>query len=197
MMATMSSRLENEVRRTFKYGDEMVTVLQDAGADDAVNVASVTASGAITGATVEGTTSVSTVALTAESFTLSHATLVTATFTTGATAGFTFAVTDTLAALGVTGATGEAEFRIPDNLADAFSIRILSGNDLMVFRTTNSDETVFICPAAGQEVSFFGAAGSPQLSHLADPAADAAALATAFATLIDGLKALGLMAADP
>lgn len=100
-------------------------------------------------------------------------------------------------AIASTSETGNFQLTLTDNLADAWSIKISSGNDLMVFRTTNSDETVFICPAAGQEVSFFGAAGSAQLSHLADPAADAAALATAFATLIDGLKALGLMAPDP
>lgn len=124
----------------FNTINDTFTALGVGDSSDAdVTFASVTTTGDVQGATVTATTSV-----TASSLLLSHATLVTATFTTGATAGFTFAVTDTLAALGVTGATGEAEFRIPDNLADAFSIRILSGNDMLVFQTTNNAEAVLI-----------------------------------------------------
>lgn len=47
MMATMSDKLENELRRSFKNGDEFVTVIEDAGADGSVNVATVTTSGNI------------------------------------------------------------------------------------------------------------------------------------------------------
>lgn len=42
------------------------------------------------------------------------------------------------------GATGEPEIILTDNLADALSIKIASGNDLIACRTTNNDEAVII-----------------------------------------------------
>lgn len=46
-----------------------------------------------------------------------------------------------------TGTTGQPEMHLTDNLADALSVKIPSGNDLLFFTTTNSAEKVTI-PAA-------------------------------------------------
>lgn len=55
------------------------------------------------------------------------------------------------------GTTGQSELHLTDNLADALSIKIISGADLMVFATTNSSEAVTILSAATQKLGFFGA----------------------------------------
>ena len=43
-----------------------------------------------------------------------------------------------------TGTTGQPELHLTDNLADALSVKIPSGNDLMIFTTTDSGEKVTI-----------------------------------------------------
>ena len=43
-----------------------------------------------------------------------------------------------------TGTTGQSEIILTDNLADALSIKINGGNDLIVFKTTNSAEEVTV-----------------------------------------------------
>lgn len=60
----------------------------------------------------------------------------------------------------VTSATGEYETQLSDNLADAWSIRIgSSGNDFLVFKSTNSAEAVLIAntlastPPANQTIT--------------------------------------------
>lgn len=58
--------------------------------------------------------------------------------------------------LSLTGATGVNEFRLTDNLADALSIKITSGADMMVFKTTDSAESLTILSAATQKLGFFG-----------------------------------------
>lgn len=55
-----------------------------------------------------------------------------------------------------TGATGTSEVHLTDNLADALSIKILAGADMMVFKTTDSAESLTILSAATQKLAFFG-----------------------------------------
>lgn len=59
----------------------------------------------------------------------------------------------------VTGATGTSEVQLTDNLADALSVKIASGSDLIVVRTTNSDEAVQF----PNNVEFFGDAGTKKV----------------------------------
>lgn len=98
------------------------------------------------------------------------------------------------------GATGQCKIVCPDNLTDALSFAIAAGNNLITLRSTNSDETVFICPAASQQLAFFDAAGAAQQAHVADPSGGAtqdAEARTAIVAIIDALKAYGLLAVDP
>lgn len=64
--------------------------------------------------------------------------------TGAATLSSTLAVTTSVTTplLLMTGTTGNQELRLTDNLADALSIKITSGNDLVVFKTTDSAEAV-------------------------------------------------------
>lgn len=73
----------------------------------------------------------------------------TSTFSVIGDAGTKLVVTPgaTSLVLAVTSATGEADITLTDHLADALSIKIAGGNDLMVFTTTNNAEGVAITPA--------------------------------------------------
>lgn len=54
------------------------------------------------------------------------------------------------------GATGANEVRVPDNLADALSIKIAGGADLIVLDSTDTNEKITILSAATQKLGFFG-----------------------------------------
>lgn len=54
------------------------------------------------------------------------------------------------------GTTGQNEIRLTDNLADALSIKIISGADLMVFKTTDSSESLTLLSVGTQKLGFFG-----------------------------------------
>ncbi|MGE3804158.1 MAG: hypothetical protein AB7K24_05750 [Gemmataceae bacterium] len=62
-----------------------------------------------------------------------------------------------LGSLTFTGATGTNAIRIPDNQADALSVAIDGGNDLLVLDSTDSNEKVRLAPASGQKIGLFGA----------------------------------------
>lgn len=57
------------------------------------------------------------------------------------------------------GTTGQSELHVTDNLADALSVKIPSGNDLLSLRTTDSDEAV-VFP---NSVEFFGDSGTKKV----------------------------------
>lgn len=62
-----------------------------------------------------------------------------------------------------TGTTGQAETHVTDNLADALSVKIVGGNDLLVYKTTNSDEAVQVAAALElTQAATLAAAGSAQ-----------------------------------
>lgn len=61
-----------------------------------------------------------------------------------ATTNKTTSVTTTSITEAIVCATGEYETRLTDNRADAWSIKVTSGNDLLVFQTTDSAEAVLI-----------------------------------------------------
>lgn len=55
-----------------------------------------------------------------------------------------------------TGSTGTNELILTDNLADALSIKIAAGADLMVFKTTNSSESITLLSATTQKFGAYG-----------------------------------------
>ena len=60
--------------------------------------------------------------------------------------------------------SGYGEIQITDNLADALSIKITSGADIMVFDTTNSNEKLTILSAITQKLGFYGTTPVAQLA---------------------------------
>lgn len=59
--------------------------------------------------------------------------------------------------LAFTGGTGVNEVRVPDNLADALSVKIDGGNDLLILDSSDANEKVSLAPASGQKIGLFGA----------------------------------------
>lgn len=62
----------------------------------------------------------------------------------------------TLESIVFSGATGACEVSVTDNLADALSIKIAGGADLLILDSTNSNEKATILSAATQKLGFFG-----------------------------------------
>lgn len=62
----------------------------------------------------------------------------------------------TLRSVILAGATGTSVLNLVDNLADALSVCIASGNDFLVFDTTDSNEKLTILGATSQKLGFYG-----------------------------------------
>ena len=86
----------------------------------------------------------------------------------------------TLPILVFNGATGANEVRVPDNLADALSVKIVSGADFLVIDSTDSNEKLSILSATSQKLGFYGA--TPVTRPAALTAANGGALNTGDAT---------------
>lgn len=140
---------------------ELTTILNNAGADDSWNGTSVTATGAIQGNTVAGTTSVTSLTIQTSAAGLPRTSL---TETAGVVATQSF-VADasnsmSIAAL-VSGAitvsattqTGKYTWTVTDNLADALTLKIASGNTFFTVCSTNNS-----AGAAGEYISLGGTA---------------------------------------
>jgi hypothetical protein len=54
------------------------------------------------------------------------------------------------------GTTGQPEVILPDNLADALSVKISGGADYLVFDSTDTDEKLTILSAVTQKLGFYG-----------------------------------------
>lgn len=85
------------------------------------------------------------------------------------------------------GTTGQNEIRLTDNLADALSIKIISGADLMVFKTTDSAESLTLLSVGTQKLGFFGTTPAVQASAYTQTysTADKTVAAPTAATLTD------------
>ena len=60
------------------------------------------------------------------------------------------------------GTTGQSEITFTDNLADALSVKITGGADMLVFDSTDSNEKLTILSATTQKLAFYGAAAVVQ-----------------------------------
>lgn len=90
--------------------------------------------------------------------------------------------------LAFSGTTGQSEITVTDNLADALSIKIASGNDLIVLKSTDSAETIFIGgSAAGQEIFLRPGTIGPFVKQTATTVSTAGAGTLTAAAILGGL----------
>jgi hypothetical protein len=105
----------------------------------------------------------------------------------------------------VVGSTGQTSYYIAANydqevlrLTGAGSATVTSpdSNSNFVLAGQSEIQGDFIQTGASRKVGFFDHAAALQQAHIADPAANAAACATAIASILDALEAYGLLAAS-
>ena len=89
------------------------------------------------------------------------------------------------------GTTGQSEIQLTDNLADALSIKIASGNDLIVLKSTDSAESIFLGGSSGQFL--FNRTASPPVNSLTAGTITTAGAGTYSAANLVG----GLILRDP
>lgn len=82
----------------------------------------------------------------------------------------------TLESIVFTGATGACEVSVTDNLADALSVKIAGGADMLTFDSTNSNEKLTVLSAVTQKLGFWGT--TPVVQPAAAGQADQGAMTT-------------------
>ncbi len=87
------------------------------------------------------------------------------------------------------GTTGQSEITFTDNLADALSVKITGGADMLVFDSTDANEKLTILSAITQKLGFYGTA------PVAQPAGASQAALAAYGAGANGLDSGANMSA--